>query len=115
MTSSVSDTVDIAIERTMKISSFPDQPPVKVWYFSEDRYQSDFSFSEDNAGRFKIYSVERTVIDIIHHRNQIGPEETKKVLKNYLVRTGGNVFLLRKYADQLRCRKLLDTYLEMLL
>ena len=40
LTSSVSDTVDIAIERTMKISTFPDQPPVKVWYFSKDRYQS---------------------------------------------------------------------------
>lgn len=115
LTSSVSDTVDIAIERTMKISTFPDQPPVKLWYFSKERYLSNYYFSEDITGKFKIYSIERTVIDIIHHRNQIGPEDTEKILKNYLVRTGGNVFLLRKYADQLRCRKLLDTYLEMLL
>ncbi|MBO5575710.1 MAG: hypothetical protein J5956_05360 [Ruminococcus sp.] len=115
LTSSVSDTVDIAIERTMKISTFPDHPPVKVWYFPKERYLSNFSFSEDITGKFKIYSIERTVIDIFHHRNQIGSEETKKILKNYLIRTGGNVFLLRKYADQLRCRKLLDTYLEMLL
>jgi hypothetical protein len=63
----------------------------------------------------QIYDIEKTVVDIISFRNKIGIEETKEILKNYLGRPERNVNKLMRYSKILKCNKVLETYLEVLL
>ncbi len=115
MTSFLPDAVDIAIERNMKISTIPQWPRISVWYFPEKRYNAGISSFSDAAGEYRIYDAEKTVIDILYYRNKIGIEETKEVLKNYLARPDRDLIRLRRYANALGCKKILGTYLEVLL
>ena len=64
---------------------------------------------------FRIYDMEKTVADILFYRNKVGIEETKEVLVNYLARKERNLNKLHRYAKELRCEKILSTYLEVLL
>ena len=109
------DAVDVAIERTMKISTLPDWPNVNIWYFPEKRYSKGISEASDIGGTFRIYDIEKTVVDILYYRNKVGIEETKEIIKNYLQREDRNLIQLRRYADELGCKKILETYLEVLL
>ena len=69
----------------------------------------------DGVNCFRIFDIEKTVVDIIYYRNKIGIEETREILKNYLKRKDRNVDKLYDYAKGLRCEKVVRTYLEMLL
>lgn len=115
LTTFLPDAVDVAIERTMKISTLPDWPNVNIWYFPEKRYSKGISEASDIGGTFRIYDIEKTVIDILYYRNKVGIEETKEIIKNYLQREDRNLIQLRRYADELGCKKILETYLEVLL
>lgn len=99
----------------MKVSTLPDWPSVNIWYFPEKRYSAGITSIADAAGEYRIYDVEKTVIDILYYRNKVGIEETKEVLKKYLARPDRNLIPLRRYADPLGCEKILGTYLEVLL
>ena len=107
--------LDIAIERSMKISTLPDWPDVNVWYFPQKRFSSGVTVSSDNCCEFKIYDIEKTVVDILYYRNKVGIEETKEILKNYLARDDRDLIKLHRYADELGCGKILGTYLEVLI
>lgn len=109
------DCVDVAIEHSMKVSTLPDWPQMKIWYFREPRYTLGITTCTDSIGEYQIYDVEKTVADIIHFRNRIGIEETKEVLNNYLSRSDRDLAKLHNYAEKLRCAKTLSTYLEVLL
>lgn len=47
--------------------------------------------------------------------NKVGIDETKEILVNYLARKERNLNKLHRYAKELRCEKILSTYLEVLL
>ena len=115
LTTFLPEGVDIAIERNMKISTLPDWPQMNIWYFPEKRYIAGVTTSSDVACEFSIYDVEKTVVDILYYRNKIGIEETKEVLKNYLRREDRDLVKLHRYADTLGCKKILGTYMEVLL
>ena len=115
LTTYLPDALDIAIERSMKISTLPDWPDVNVWYFPQKRFSSGVTVSSDNCCEFKIYDIEKTVVDILYYRNKVGIEETKEILKNYLARDYRDLIRLRRYADELGCGKILGTYLEVLI
>ena len=115
LTTYLPDGVDMAIERDMKISTLPYWPQINVWYFPEKRYSAGVITQSDNACDFPIYDIEKTVVDILYYRNKVGIEDTKEVLKNYLAREDRNLIKLHRYADSLGCRKILGTYLEVLL
>ena len=115
LTTYLPDAVDIAIERSMKISTLPEWPTINIWYFPDQRYNTGITKIADGAGEYQIYDVEKTVIDILYYRNKIGIEETKEVLKKYLARVDRNLVQLRRYANALGCSDILKTYLEVLL
>ena len=115
LTSYLPDVVDIAIERDMKVSTLPEWPRLHVWYFPEKRYESGIVMEQDEGGPFRIYNIEKTVVDILYYRNKIGIEETREILKKYLTRTDRNLPDLHRYADKLGCGKTLRTYMEVLL
>ena len=115
LTTYLPEGVDIAIERNMKISTLPEWPQVNVWYFPEKRYSAGATSSSDGACEVRIYDVEKTVVDILYYRNKVGIEETKEILKNYLRRENRDLVKLHRYADALGCKKILATYMEVLI
>ena len=115
LTNYLPDVVDIAIERDMKVSTLPEWPRLHIWYFPEKRYETGIITEKDEGGEFRIYNVEKTVVDILYYRNKIGIEETREILKNYLSRADRNLPDLHRYADKLGCGKTLRTYMEVLL
>ena len=115
LTTFLPDSVDVAIERSMKISALPDWPGVNIWHFPQKRYTTGIVVSSDNCCQFKIYDIEKTVVDILYYRNKVGIEETKEILNNYLARDDRDLIKLHRYADELGCGKILGTYLEVLI
>lgn len=115
LTTYLPDSVDVAIERSMKISTFPDWPTLHVWFFPKNRYEQGIATVNDGTGEYRMYDIEKTVVDILYYRNKVGIEETKEILKNYLTKEDRNLVLLHRYADDLGCGKILGTYLEVLL
>lgn len=107
--------IDVAIERTKKISTLPQWPKFNVIYYSDKRFEMGINEIQEGKNVFRIYDIEKTVIDIIYYRNKIGIEEMKEVLINYLHREDRNLNRLHCYAKQLHCEKILRTYLEVLL
>ncbi len=108
------DSIDVAIERDSKISTMPDWPQLNVLYFSKTRYETGVVTIESGNNSFRIYDVEKTVIDILFYRNKLGIEETKEILTNYLKKSDRDLKRLHRYARLLRCERILSTYLEVL-
>lgn len=109
------DAVDVAIQRKSKISTMPDWPQFDVFYFPDDRFETGISTISDGKNEFKIYDMEKTVVDIVFYRERVGIEETKEVLVNYLHRKDRNLNRLIRYAELLKCGEVMKTYLEVLI
>ena len=85
------DSVDVAIQRKAKISTMPDWPVLSVYYYADDRFKTGIETVQEGRNHFKIYDVEKTVVDIVCFREKVGIEETKEILVNYLRRKDRNL------------------------
>ena len=104
----------MAVRKDKKIATLPKYPPIDIYHFGKDRYELGIVTVNDNGNAFKIYDIEKTVVDIIYFRNQVGIEETKEILVNYLNRKDRDLNKLYMYSKKLHCEKILRTYLEVL-
>ena len=108
------DSIDVAIQRKAKISTMPDWPALSVYYYADDRFEMGVETVREGKNQFKIYDVEKTVVDIVFFREKVGIEETKEILVNYLRRKNRNLNRLLRYAELLKCGEVMKTYLEVL-
>lgn len=108
------DSIDVAIQRKAKISTMPDWPTLSVYYYADDRFEMGVETVREGKNQFKIYDVEKTVVDIVFFREKVGVEETKEILVNYLRRKDRNLNRLLRYAELLKCGEVMKTYLEVL-
>ena len=108
------DAIDVAIQRKAKVSTFPDWPELNICYFTDERHDVGIETIADGNNRFRIYDIEKTVVDIVYYKEKIGIEETKEVLVNYLKRSDRNLNRLIRYAEMLKCGDTMKTYLEVL-
>lgn len=108
------DAIDVAIPRKAKVSTLPDWPELNVCYFTDDRFDVGIETIEEGKNKFRIYDIEKTVVDIVFYRERIGIEETKEVLINYLHRSNRNLNRLIRYAEMLKCGDVMKKYLEVL-
>lgn len=108
------DSIDVAIQRKAKISTMPDWPALSVYYYANDRFEMGVETVREGKNQFKIYDVEKTVVDIVFFREKVGIEETKEILVNYLRRKNRNLNRLLRYAELLKCGEVMKTYLEVL-
>lgn len=115
LTNFLPDSVDVAIDRKKKVVTLPDWPDIKIYYFDPVRMELGVTEVHDGNNIFHIFDIEKTVVDIIYYRNKIGIEETSEVLKNYLKRRDRQLDRLYAYAKQLRCERIVRTYLEILI
>ncbi len=109
------DDIDVAVTQKRNVSTLPDWPTIKLWYFEDTRLEMGVTDMEICNQKMKIYDIEKTVVDIVYYRNKLGIEETKEVLTNYLKRPDRDINKLCRYAERLRCKEIIDTYLEVLL
>lgn len=108
------DAIDIAIPRKARVSTLPEWPELKIYYFTEERFSVGAEIIEVGKNKFRIYDVEKTVVDIVFYREKMGIEETKEVLSNYLHRKDRNLNKLIRYAEMLKCEDTINKYLEVL-
>ena len=108
------DVIDVAIPRKAKVSALPDWPELNICYFTDERYDIGIETVEVGNNKFRIYDIEKTVVDIVFYREKIGIEETKEILVNYLHRRERNLNRLVRYAEMLKCGDIMKTYLEVL-
>lgn len=115
LTNFLPERVDIAIERKKKVTKLPQKPEIKLYYFSSERMTLGLEQVRDQVEPFSIFNMEKTVVDIISYRNQVGIEETAEILKKYLSKKNKNINLLYEYAQKLHAAQVLRRYLEVLL
>lgn len=108
------DAVDVAIQRKSKVSTLPDWPEVNLYYYTDERYELGIETIVDGKNHFRIYDIEKTVVDIVFYREKVGIQETKEILINYLSRTDRNLNRLVRYAEQMKCGDIMKNYLEVL-
>ena len=108
------DAIDIAIPRKARVSTLPDWPEFKIYYFTDERFSVGAEIIEVGKNKFRIYDIEKTVVDIVFYREKMGVEETKEVLSNYLHRKDRNLNKLIRYAEMLKCKDIINKYLEVL-
>ena len=113
LTTFIPDAVEVAIPRKAKISTIPDWPPMKIHYYTDDRYKLGTLTVREDKNEFRIYDIEKTVVDIVFYREKVGIEETREILINYLKRKERDLNRLLKYAELMKCDKVLRHYLEM--
>ena len=109
------DAIDIAIPRKARVSTLPKWPELNIYYFTDERFSVGAEIIEVGKNKFRIYDIEKTVVDIVFYREKMGVEETKEVLTNYLHRKDRNLNKLIRYAEILKCRDIINKYLEVLI
>lgn len=114
LTNFLPDAVDVAIARKKKVSTFPDWPEIKIYYFDPARMDIGVRKVAEGENQFHIFDIEKAVVDIIYYRNKVGIEETSEILKKYLARKDWQIDRLYEYARNLRSEKAVRTYLEVL-
>lgn len=110
----IPDAVDVAIPRKSKVSKMPDWPQINVHHYTDDRHGLGIIKIKEGGNEFRIYDIEKTVVDIVFYREKVGIEETKEILINYLQRKDRNLNRLLKYARRMKCEKAMRGYLEVL-
>lgn len=115
LTTFIPEAVDVAIPRKSKLSAMPAWPQINIHYYTDDRYKIGVTMIKEGKNDFKIYDIEKTVVDIVFYRERIGIEEMKEVLTTYLQRKDRNLNKLLRDAKLLKGEKVLRQYLEVLL
>lgn len=88
----------------------------KVYSIKKTLYSLGLSESKTAFGRaVKCYNLERTICDIVKHRNQIDIAVISDAVKRYAVRKDRNVPQLMRYAEKMRVVKPISSYLEVVL
>ena len=107
--------IHVAIDRDKKISTLPEWPSVSLRYYSKKRINFGVVEINEDGNKYKIFDVEKTVIDMLSFRNKLPIDEVMFALKNYLNRKDRNLNKLYRYSKEFRCEKILRTYMEALL
>ena len=108
------DAIDVAIPRKAKVSTLPDWPEVNLYYYTDERFELGITVIEEGTNRFRIYDIEKNVVDIVFYREKVGIEETKEILTSYLRRKDRNINRLVRYAEMMKCGDTMKKYLEVL-
>lgn len=107
--------IDVAVPQGSNYRGQYDYPPITLHYLVARKYNIGITTIQDDVNCFKIFSKERTVCDILMNRTKIESEEIKNVLTGYLYDEESNLNKLYIMAEKLKCLRILETYMEVLL
>jgi predicted transcriptional regulator of viral defense system len=114
LTTAVPATHHLAIPDSRKVV-LPDYPPIQLYFWNETPYSLGVTTAQLEGGSVRMYDLEKTVCDVLRHRNKIGFEVLKEILKNYLDRKDRNLNRLHSYARQLNIFNKVDEFINILL
>lgn len=112
LTDTEPDAVDVAIRRKARISTMPENPPITVSYYAENRYATGITTIREGSNSFRIYDREKTVLDIVSSQDKVGMEEAGNIVANYLKQEDRNPDRLIQYAQLLKCSDIVQSYLD---
>lgn len=112
LTATESDAVDVAIRRKARISTMPENPPIAVSYYAENRYATGITTIREGSNSFRIYDREKTVLDIVSSQDKVGMEEAGNIVANYLKQEERDPDRLMRYAQLLKCSDIMQSYLD---
>ena len=101
----------IAIEAKRKVR-LPDYPPIDLYYWKKENLEFGIIKKSISGYDVLITDMERTVCDAVKYRNKIGLDVCGEVIDNYLKKENRKISLLHEYAQKLRVKNILTTYLE---
>ena len=101
----------IAFEAKRKVR-VPDYPPIDLYYWKKENLEFGIIKKGISGYDVLITDMERTVCDAVKYRNQIWLDVCGEVIDNYLQKDNRNLSLLHEYAQKLRVKNILTTYLE---
>jgi predicted transcriptional regulator of viral defense system len=114
LTTTVPATHHVAIPDGQKVV-LPGYPPIHLYFWNPTPYSLGITTAELAGGSVRLYDLEKTVCDVIRHRNKIGFEVLKEILRNYLDRKDRNLNRLHAYAGQLNIFNKVDEFVNILL
>jgi predicted transcriptional regulator of viral defense system len=115
LTTYIPSEYQVAVHMDAHKTKLPGYPPIKLYFFSDDRFSTGVSNIKISGSTVNIYDIEKTLCDCIFYRNKIGTDIVKEALDNYIKRKGNNIQRLLEYAEKLRVKSTLKTYLEVLI
>lgn len=101
----------IAIDARRKVR-LPDYPIIDLYYWKKEYLEFGIMQKEISGYDVLITDLERTVCDAVKYRNKIGLDVCGEVIDSYLKKDNRNISLLHEYAQILRVKNILTTYLE---
>lgn len=101
----------IAIDARRKVR-LPDYPIIDLYYWKREYLEFGIMQKEISGYDVLITDLERTVCDAVKYRNKIGLDVCGEVIDSYLKKDNRNISLLHEYAQILRVKNILTTYLE---
>lgn len=101
----------IAIEAKRKVR-LPEYPPIDLYFWKKENLEFGITQKSISGYDVLITDMERTVCDAVKYRNKIGLDVCGEVINNYLKKEKRNITLLHEYAQKLRVKNILTTYLE---
>jgi len=111
MTTTVPGNIMIALPRDVKAVKIL-YPPIRVFHFSARLYSNGIEQIETEFGVFRIYDIEKTIIDCFRFRQKLGEDVALEGLKNYLLTANYQVNKIVKYAKEGRIFSVMRPYLE---
>ena len=111
ITTQIPHEVYIAVSRDSRMHLL-NHPPLRVYKFSTNTFQSGIEEHQIDGARVRIYSSEKTLADCFKYRNKIGIDVVLEALKLYKARKKFNLTELLKYARICRVEKVMKPYLE---
>ena len=101
----------IAIDARRKVR-LPDYPIIDLYYWKKEYLEFGIMQKEISGYDVLITDLERTVCDAVKYRNKIGLDVCGEVIDSYMKKDNRNISLLHEYAQILRVKNILTTYLE---
>ena len=90
----------------------PTVQPSDLYYWKKENLEFGIIKKCISGYDVLITDMERTVCDAVKYRNKIGLDVCGEVIDNYLKKENRNISLLHEYAQKLRVKNILTTYLE---
>ena len=113
LTTTAPERIMIALPREEKPAKVQ-YPPVQVFYFSDTNYRSGVEEKKTASGIFKIYNIEKTIVDCFRYRNKLGLDVAREGLRNYIKKSDYDLNKLIRIAKSGRMYTIIRPYLEAL-
>ena len=107
--------VDVAIPRNRKLYTLPEWPVFSIHYFDINRHRLGSQVVQTEEQSFSVTDPEKTALDVLHFKENIGIEQVREVMALYLQRKDRDLNKLYNYASKLKTTSILRTYMEMML